>query len=78
MLCCKPGPEAIKLFSCSTQISMNFFNAHKYKNITNTEVIKLFSGSDKLRMLFLLHITVEMPTVVGISTFMSRKKFMLS
>ena len=24
----KPGPEVIKLFPCSTQLSMNFFNAH--------------------------------------------------
>ena len=30
------------------------------------------------RMLFLLFINVKMPTVVGILTFMSRKKIMLS
>ena len=41
----RPGPEVIKLFSCSTQLSMNFF----------------------------LLINVEMPTIVGISTFMSMK-----
>ena len=40
-----PGPEVIKLFSCSTQLSMKFF----------------------------LLITVKMPTVVGILTFMGRK-----
>ena len=28
-----PGPEVIKLFSYSTQLSMKFLNAHKYKNI---------------------------------------------
>ena len=37
----------------------------------------VFSGSDKPRMLFFLLITVKMPTVVGILTFMSRKNFML-
>ena len=40
--------------------------------------MKHFSGSDKPRMLFALPIKVEMPTNVGISTFMSRKKIMLS
>ena len=32
----QPGPEVIKLFSCSTQLSMRLheiLNAHKYKNI---------------------------------------------
>ena len=40
--------------------------------------IKHFSGSDKHIMLFFLLIKVEMLTVDGISTFMSRKNFMLS
>ena len=40
--------------------------------------IKHFSGLDNPRMLFFLLIKVEMPTIVGISTFMSKKKFMLS
>ena len=44
-----PGPEVIKLFSCSTQLSTTFF----------------------------LLINVEMPTIVGISTFMSRKNSIL-
>ena len=39
------GPEVIKLFSCSTQLSMKFFPL----------------------------INVKMPTILGISTFMSRK-----
>ena len=50
-------------------------NAHNYKNI---EKLSIFSGSDKPRMLFFLYIKIEMPTVVGISTFMRRKNFMLS
>ena len=45
----KPGPEVIKLFPCSTQLSMNFF----------------------------LLINVEMPTIVGISTLLSRKNTIL-
>ena len=44
-----PGPEVIKLFSCSTQLSMKFF----------------------------LLITVKMPTIVGILTFMSGKNSIL-
>ena len=47
-------------------------NALKYKKY---QEIKHFSGSEKP---FFLLIKVEMPTVVGISVFMSRKKFMLS
>ena len=43
------GPEVIKLFSCSTQLSMKFF----------------------------LLINVEMPTIVGILTFMSGKNSIL-
>ena len=41
------------------------------------EVIKLFSCSTQLSMKFILLINVEMPTVVGISTFMSRKNSIL-
>ena len=50
-------------------------NAHKYENIKK---FSFFSGSDNLIMLFFLLINVEMPTIVGILTFMSRKKFILS
>ena len=48
-------PEIIKLFSCSTQLSIKFEIAHKYKTYKETQ---LFSGLDKPRMLFLLHINV--------------------
>ena len=37
-----------------------------------------FLSSDKPRMLFFQLITVKMPTIVGILTFMSRKNFMLT
>ena len=46
-------------------------NAHKYKNCHESQH---FSGSDKSRMLFFPLITVKLPTIVGILTFMSRKK----
>ena len=46
-------------------------NAHKYKNIRNSA----FLGSRRPRILFFLLINVEMPTVVGILTFMSGKCF---
>ena len=39
--------------------------------------MKFFSCSTQLSMLFLLLINVEMPTIVGISTFMSRKNSIL-
>ena len=63
------GPEVIKLFPCSTQLSMKFYKLTKLKY----QEIKHFSGSDKPRMLFCQPIKVEMPTIVGISTFISRK-----
>ena len=44
-----PGPEAIKLFSCSAQ----------------------------LRLKFILLITVEMPAIVDMLTFISRKNYRL-
>ena len=46
----EPGPEVIKLFPSSTQLSMKFF----------------------------LLINVKMPTIVGILTFMRRKKIAFS
>ena len=68
-----PSPEVTKLFSCSTQLS------RKFLMLIGITVKKFgFLGSDKPRMLFFPLIHVKMPTVVGILTFMSRKKFMLS
>ena len=64
-------PEVIKLFICSTQLSMKF----KMLIYIKYQEIKHCPGSDKSRMLFFLLINVEMPTVVGILTFMSRQKF---
>ena len=39
---------------------------------------QLFLGLDKPRMLFFPLFNVKMPTIVGILTFISKKKFMLS
>ena len=61
-----------KTFFMLNTAKHEILNAHKYKNIE-----KHFSGSDKPKMLFFLLIKAEMPTN-GISTFMSRKNFMLS
>ena len=30
-----PGPEVVKLFIHSTQLSMNLYHAHKYQNANN-------------------------------------------
>ena len=42
------------------------------------EVIKLFSCSTQLSIIFFLLINVKMPTIVGILRFMSRKNSILS
>ena len=47
-------------------------NFHKNRN---NKKFSFFSGSDKPIMLVFLLINVKMPTVVGILTFLSRKKF---
>ena len=52
-------------------VKLEILNAHKYKKY---QEIRLFLGSDKPRVLFLPLINVKMPTVVGILTFISRKK----
>ena len=70
----KPGPEVIKLFSCSTQHSMKFQLLIKNKIPTNTDFFAL-NLSD---VVFIMLINVKMPTVVDILTFMCRINFWLS
>ena len=41
--------------------------------MSGPEVIKLFSCSTQLNIIFFLLINVKMPTIVGTLTFMSRK-----
>ena len=65
----KSGPEVIKHFSCSTQLSMEFQLLIKTEIPTNKEV-SCFQ--------FLMLIYVKMPTIVGILTFMSGINFVHS
>ena len=69
----RPGLTAIKLFSCSTQLSTKFQLLIKTKITTKT--FPAFSLSD---VVFIMLINVKMPTIVGILTFMSRINFVLS
>ena len=66
--------EVIKLFSCSTQLSMEFQLLIKIKCLQMKEFLAI-SLSD---VVFILLINVKMPTIVGILTFMSRTNFVLS
>ena len=50
-------------------------NAHKYENIKK---LSNCLGWDKPRMLFFPFMNVKMLAIVGILTYISRKKFMLS
>ena len=57
-------------FFMLTSAKHEILNAHKCKN---TKIFGFFSGLDKPGILFFLFTKVEMPTIVSISTFMSRK-----
>ena len=69
-----PGPEVIKLFSCSTQLSAKFQLLIKLKYLQMKKFLAL-SFSDAV---FIMLINVKMPTIVGILTFMCRINFVLS
>ena len=62
-----PGPEVIKLASCSTQLSRKF--QLLIKKISSTEKVDTLSLSD---VVFIMLMNTKMPTSVGILTFMSR------
>ena len=68
------GPEVIKLFSCSTQLSMKFHLLIKLKN----RQMKKFLALSLSDVVFIMLINVKMPTIIGILTFVSRINFMLS
>ena len=70
----RPGPEVIKLFSCSTQLSTKFQLLVKIKMPTNEEVCCLSLSY----VVFILLINAKMPTIVFILTFISRINFVLS
>ena len=64
-----------KTFSIPNLAEHKILNAHKYKNIKK---LSIFQAQISLECYFFLLIKVEMPTIVGISTFMSRRNFMLN
>ena len=59
-----PGPEVIKLFSCSTQLCMKF--KLLINTVLNSQKSMEFSGLNHKSQLFILLINVKMPTNVGI------------
>ena len=60
--------KVIKLFSCSTQISMKFQLLIKNKIIKKTIHVLAFKLLD---VVFIMLINAKMPTLVGIFTFVS-------
>ena len=70
----KTGPEGITKLSCSTHKIAKFqlLVKQKYQQIRKFPALRL-SG-----VVFIMLINVKMPTIVGILTFMSRKKFVFS
>ena len=44
----KPGPEVIKLFSCSTQLSMKFFPLINVKMPTIVGILTFMSGKNSI------------------------------
>ena len=44
----KPGPEVIKLFSCSTQLSMKFFPLINVKMPTIVGILTCMSGKNSI------------------------------
>ena len=47
-----PGPEVIKLFSCSTQLSMKFFLLINVKMPTIVGILTFMSGKNSILCLF--------------------------
>ena len=70
----RSGLEVIKLFWCSTQLSMKFQLLIKAKMLKKM----LFLAVKLLVSVFNLLINVKMPTIVGILTLISRINFVLS
>ena len=67
-----PGPEVIKLFSCSTQLRIKF---QLLINIKNIKKFSIFWAQISLECYFSCS---QMFTIVGILTFMSRNNFMFN
>ena len=75
LMCTSSGPDVIKLFSCSTQLSMKFQLFQKKFMLKIKDFSCFFKLSD---VVFIMLINVKMPTIVGILTFMSKFNFILS
>ena len=69
------GSEVIKLFSCSTQLSMKFSLLINMKMPT---IVGIFIFISREIFKFSLLINMKMPTLVGIFIFISREIFMPS
>ena len=67
-------PEVIRLFSCSTQLSTKFHLPVK----TKIRYMKKFLALSLSDVVVIMLISVKMPIIVGILTFMSRINFVLS
>ena len=70
-----PRSRGYKTFSCSTQLSK------KFQLLIKTERKRLIKKLLTLRLsnvVFIMLINVKMPTIVGVLTFMSKIKFVLS
>ena len=67
-------PKVLKVFPCSTQLSMKFQLLRESKILKNN----IFFCLKQSNVVFILLINVKMPTIVGILTFMSRINFKLS
>ena len=68
------GNEVVKLFSCSTLLSMELQMLIKTKMLKIKDFLVLILSD----VVFIMLINVKMPTIVGILTFMSKINFILS
>ena len=68
------GPEFINHFSCSTELRTEFQLLIKLKY----QQVKMFLALNLSEVVFILLMNVKMPTIVGILTFISRIKSVLS
>ena len=67
------GPEVMKLFTCSIQLSMKFIMLINLKCLK----IKTFLAFRRSDVVFIMLINIKLPTIVGILTFISRLNFEL-
>ena len=63
-----------KTFFMLNSVEHETLNAHKYKN-SKKFGLPVYSAQISLECYFSLLINVKMPTIVGILTFLRRKKF---